>query len=225
MKELHIYNVPDRKVHDLWVKSYIDIIDGQKYRCTTRSGKLWAGIQTRLTDKFKTENPTYAEKYNLFEDYQQFAGWCQGQYGYLNKTDNGRFWHLDKDLLKEGGSYGPDYCMFVPEYVNTLLVRPSTQQNCLLGVTRRKSGVRMVNEYTKPFVVRGFCKEKQQDATFYFSDEMDAHKKWQECKVDKIDFLLTNRTEILEHKQLLLALKTIKENIQRDLFKGCTTQR
>ena len=212
-----MYNVPDRRVNGAWIKSYIEVIDGKKYRCTTRSGKLWAGIGSRVSDKFKAENPTYSGKHNLFKDFQHFAEWCQEQYGYLNKTDNGRFWHLDKDLLIENSSYGPETCIFVPEYINTLFVRPRMEQKYLLGVTRRNPGKGMKSEYTKPFVIRGFCREEQKDVTFYFESEIEAHKKWQDCKVAKIDFLLSTRYDISNHTQLILALETTKMSIQDDI--------
>lgn len=59
-----------------------------------------------------------------FKDYHFFAKWCNKQKGYDFK-ENGKFWHLDKDLLfPDQRMYGPDNCVFLPSCINMLISAP-----------------------------------------------------------------------------------------------------
>lgn len=227
MKEIHIYNVPDRKVNGMWLKSYVETRDGQKYRCTTRAGKLWAGISTRLSKAFQEKNLSYLNKTNEFSDFQKFAEWCQDQFGYLNTTENGRHWHLDKDILNnESKGYSEDNCLFVPEHINTLFSwRKTFEQQYSIGVCRRRPGKRMTQDYSKPFVTRCFSLDILSDKTFYFETEYEAHRKWQECKAQKIRYLIETDISISGHTKLIEGLERIKVILLDDLKNNRATQR
>lgn len=227
MKDLHIYNVEDCKIDGLWLKSYGKTVGGQKYRCTTRAGKLWAGIHTRLSTTFKEKNPSYLNKVNDFSDFQSFAEWCQSQFGYLNTTENGRHWHLDKDILDPDAiGYGEGNCIFVPEYINTLFSwRKTFEQQYSIGICRRGPGKRMTQEYSRPFVTRGFDIERLSDRTFYFETEQEAHRKWQECKMQKLRHLIDTDKSIADHSKLIIGLQRIEAILLDDLKNNRATQR
>lgn len=109
------YNVPDVKLENgTWVKSYTTY-DGAVQVCNhTRASTLWNNMKARCKQ---------AGSVNGFNNFQEFAEWCQGEHGYLNKDKNGKFWHLDKDILIIGNKiYSKDTCCFIPSRVNTLLL-------------------------------------------------------------------------------------------------------
>lgn len=87
---------------------------------------LWCSMLFRCTDKHWASRPTYigttcAEN---FKSYTFFYGWCQTQIGFNLKDENGRGWHLDKDILTRGNKvYSEDTCVFVPQRINLLLTK------------------------------------------------------------------------------------------------------
>lgn len=88
----------------------------------SRSYYLWCGINERC--KGVGVNKSYLKCNNQFENYQSFAGWCNRQYGYLNKDSSGKSWEIDKDIFIDGNSeYSPDSCVFVPHWLNSLLIK------------------------------------------------------------------------------------------------------
>lgn len=106
----NIYNLEDRKEGGKWVATFA--VGDVYYH--TRSSLLWQNILARCKD---TERST-----NLFKDYQTFTDWCQGQYGYMQKEDNGSFWPLDKDIINPGNKvYSETTCCFIPSKLNTIL--------------------------------------------------------------------------------------------------------
>lgn len=91
-----------------------------------REYKLWQGILRRCyssKDQENTRNKSYmgcsVSKNFLILSY--FYEWCQEQVGFDSKDDNGRYWHLDKDILIKGNRvYGENTCCFVPQEINKL---------------------------------------------------------------------------------------------------------
>lgn len=85
----------------------------------TRAGRVWNNLQTRTDGRHKDK--CYDEAVNGFKGFQEFAEWCQSEYGYMNVEQNGRFWQLDKDILVSGNMvYSPDTCCFVPNRINSV---------------------------------------------------------------------------------------------------------
>lgn len=104
--------------------------------------QTWKGVLERsYCLKLKTSRPSYVgvtcspQWYN----FQEFAEWCQWQKGF--KVSG---WELDKDLVSmQVGirQYGPETCVFIPQEMNTFLVKFSAKPTELpLGVTRDKMG-------------------------------------------------------------------------------------
>jgi len=87
---------------------------------------LWSSMLTRCTEKLWVRRPTYTGTTcsENFKNYSFFYEWCQEQVGFKNKDEYGESWHLDKDLLvKSNKLYSEDTCVFVPQEINTLIVR------------------------------------------------------------------------------------------------------
>lgn len=86
----------------------------------------WNDMLSRCTAKFWGRRPTYAGTTcsDNFKSYTYFYEWCQTQVGFSNKDENGKSWHLDKDLLVKGNKvYSEDTCVFLPSRINCLLIK------------------------------------------------------------------------------------------------------
>ena len=114
-------------------------VTGTKYQITvddviTKEYVLWAGMLQRCyNDSFKKKNLTYegCEASENFKYYECFYEWCNKQIGFDNQG-----WQLDKDLLVKGNKvYSEDSCVFLPQEINSLLVKSNTSRGeYLIGV-------------------------------------------------------------------------------------------
>mgnify|MGYP003605390722 CR=1 FL=1 len=97
--------------------------------------QVWKGMLERCySDKFQAKKPTYkgcivSENFKYFP---YFKEWCNKQIGFDQVG-----WHLDKDILSKGNKvYSEDTCCFVPQEINSLLVRSNaTRGKYPLGVS------------------------------------------------------------------------------------------
>lgn len=205
-KYTYVYNIPDFKdANGKWVRSYYPT---QYENHTTRSGKLWISINERckLGGSFQKKRPTYIGCTNCFSDFQEFAEWCQHQYGYINKEENGNYWAIDKDLIEYGNKiYSPEKCLFVPTRINTLLIASNASMyEYPLGVTWDKQ--------RKKF--RANCSNGSGKSQYLglFTDPQEAHHAWQKAKIQVMEDILINDKELMDHTKLVTV---IQQNIQR----------
>lgn len=93
-------------------------------------------LQRGYSEKFKQKNPTYKSTtvHADWHVFTEFKSWMSSQEWRGNQ--------LDKDLLLEGNTeYSPDYCVFVPKYVNVLFTDSrSSRGEYPIGVTWNKKG-------------------------------------------------------------------------------------
>lgn len=97
--------------------------------------QVWKGMLERCySDKFQDKKPTYKGCIvsENFVCYPYFKKWCNKQIGFDQVG-----WHLDKDILSKGNKvYSEDTCCFVPQEINSLLVRSNaTRGKYPLGVS------------------------------------------------------------------------------------------
>ena len=97
--------------------------------------QVWKGMLERCySDKFQAKKPTYKGCIvsENFVCYLYFKKWCNKQIGFDQVG-----WHLDKDILSKGNKvYSEDTCCFVPQEINSLLVRSNaTRGKYPLGVS------------------------------------------------------------------------------------------
>ena len=87
---------------------------------------LWADMLKRcFCEKYQTHKPTYkgCNVSDNFLHYSYFYDWCQGQIGFGKVDENGRYWHLDKDLLfVDNKTYSETTCVFVPQEINSFFI-------------------------------------------------------------------------------------------------------
>ena len=97
--------------------------------------QVWKGMLERCySHKFQAKKPTYkgCTVSDSFKYYPYFKEWCEKQVGF-----NQEGWHLDKDIISKGNKiYSEDTCCFVPQEINSLLVRSNaTRGKYPLGVS------------------------------------------------------------------------------------------
>ena len=92
------------------------VVDGKRVFHPAYSA--WIGVLKRsLSQKEKKKNQTYSDVHVCAEwtVFTNFLSWW--------RANHTRDWHLDKDLLKPGNKiYGPDACVYVPQWLNLLTV-------------------------------------------------------------------------------------------------------
>lgn len=115
----------------------------------TKNGKYnsleydkWSSMFDRVyNEKTMQKFPTYlgCEVDPQWHNFQEFAEWCQWQHGF-GKRDSRSYWHLDKDILIKGNkAYSPETCCFVPQEINTVLIRSDSARGDLpIGVCKYK---------------------------------------------------------------------------------------
>ena len=104
---------------------------------------LWYGMLQRVYDPPNIRLSRMYKDVEVCEEwkcFQNFAAWCYGQKFFNSKGDNGRKYHLDKDLLSsEGKVYSPNTCCFVPHEINSLVQKNhSKSENSLVGMSYKK---------------------------------------------------------------------------------------
>ena len=103
---------------------------------------LWCNMLLRCKEKYWNRHPSYAGTTcsENFKSYSYFYRWCQEQIGFNDKSEKGRSWCLDKDLLVKGNkAYSENTCVFIPHRVNCLLIKQdSTRGGYPIGVYWKK---------------------------------------------------------------------------------------
>jgi hypothetical protein len=191
---IKILNVPDfQDSNGLWCREKTTTEGDVYVRKVTRSGLLWGNVTSRCKQPYWEEYPTYIGTNNEFDSYQDFAEWCQSQIGYMNKDKSDRYWALDKDLINPSSkSYSKENCMFVPNWINTILIScNSVRGEYPIGVhLHRKTG---------KFI--GKCEQY----LGLFDTPMEAHKAWQERKLDILQDAVRH-SDIESHASLVNAI-------------------
>lgn len=214
-KYTYVCNTPDFKdINGNWIMSYNPV----PYECwRTRAGVLWASVNKRskVDGVYQKEHPTYIGTTNGFIDFQEFAEWCQDQYGYMLKEENGNYWQLDKDLTEHGNKeYCKEKCLFVPTRINSLLT--ASRGEYPLGVSRVKSR----NKFrTACCDVEGKIKHLG-----YFLNSFEAHQAWQKYKIKVMKNILLTDDEVKKHGKLMPIIEKQIQRIQNDLDSGVETQ-
>ena len=122
----------------------IGYIGEGKYRAKGKDGKhdiyydYWYSMMRRCYGRKQNRDRTYegcVVKSN-WHNFQNFAEWLDNHY---YEVPNQRMC-LDKDILHKGNKiYSDKTCCFVPEKINTLLIKcDKSRGNCPIGVTYHK---------------------------------------------------------------------------------------
>lgn len=151
-------------VNDAWYKVNVKS-NGKSVRCQYYS-KWESMLQRTYSGKFHVKNSTYkgcsvCKEWLIFSN---FKAWMQSQ-EWRGKA-------LDKDILSQGNKrYSPDFCCFVPQSLNNLLVdSKAIRGSNPLGVSFHKK----TNKYEASIKVDG----KKKYLGLYLTSELasDAYK-------------------------------------------------
>lgn len=145
---------------------------------STWCNMMLRGYSQNYKEKYPTyQNVTVCKEWHLFSN---FRNWWM--------CNNVAGWQLDKDLLVKGNLiYSPETCVYVPIYLNTLLLDSAAARGDY------PLGVDLVNRL-KPY--RSVCgvggKNKHLGC---FSNPQEAHKAWQLFKIKCLEEAITHYTE------------------------------
>ena len=168
------------KVKDPYIPSVYGVgILGTKYPSregdrNTKEYMLWADMLRRCySDKYQNKYPTYegCEVSENFKSYEYFYEWCHEQVGFGNEG-----FHLDKDLLVKGNKvYSENTCVFIPQEVNTLLVKSTALRGKhLIGVSWNKKD--------KAFVAKARKNKGKSEHLGIFKTEIEAFNAYKQAK-------------------------------------------
>lgn len=195
-----------------WVRS-ISLNNHRKY---TRAGVLWDSIATRV----RNVKDYWLPRYCGFNGFQGFAEWCQIQPNYLEKEDNGKFWALDKDIIKPfNQTYSEDTCCFIPSALNSLFSYSTRKRG------EYPLGVYKENNYFKAQGSAGSRTDGTKTRVFLGIRKcpLECHKLWQEEKIRQIHQAISDFSFLPE--KVLTGLGEHAKLIQQDLNQGRETLR
>ena len=144
--------------------------------------RKWQGMLERCySEKYQIKRPTYIGC-SVSEDwfnFQVFANWF---YDETNGYKEG--YQLDKDILKKGNKiYSPETCCFVPQEINTLLVKNDSKRgNLLIGVRKNGNGFQArlnINGDTK--IIGTYSTQEQ--AFLVYKEEKESYIKYLADKI------------------------------------------
>ena len=173
-------HIKSGEVKDPYVPSVCGVgILGAKYPSKvngriTKEYTLWQSMLQRCYNSaYKNKHPTYegCEVSDKFKSYEYFYEWYHSQIGFDNQG-----WHLDKDLLVKGNKvYSESTCVFIPQEINSLLVkRAASRGEYLIGVSWNKT--------KKSFIARVNKNKGKRENLGYFKTEIEAFNAYKQAK-------------------------------------------
>ena len=177
---VHLVQVKSGEVKDKYLPSVYGVgIIGTKYPTKindvqTKEYVLWKEMLRRCySDSLKKRYPTYkdCEVSDKFKSYEYFYEWCHKQIGFGVEG-----FELDKDLLVKGNKvYSESTCVFIPQEINTLLIKcTASRGEHLIGVCWHNT--------SKSFVARVNKNKGKQEHLGYFTTEIEAFNAYKQAK-------------------------------------------
>ena len=171
-------NIKSGSIKDSYLPSVYGVgILGTKYPTAingvqTKEYNLWQHMLKRCySDKY--QYPTYkgCEVSDKLKSYEYFYEWCHKQIGFGNEG-----WQLDKDLLTKGNKvYSEDSCVFLPQEINSLLVKSiASRGEYLIGVSWHNAN--------KAFRAQISKNKGKLEHLGYFKTEMEAYNAYKTAK-------------------------------------------
>lgn len=117
-------NFDKSNIKSPYCKTFLNVgyLGEGKYTCDDIWYNYWRAMIERVNIKDNKFHRTYADV-TIWDDwynYQNFAEWAESNYYTINNYKM----ELDKDILVKGNRiYSPDTCVFVPDIINSLLIK------------------------------------------------------------------------------------------------------
>ena len=177
-------NIRNGEVKDRYSTSVFGVgVLGTKYPSkisgrNTKEYVLWQSMLQRCySDAYKKKYQTYegCEVSDNFKSFEYFYEWCHSQIGFDN-DGNGNPFQLDKDLLVKGNKvYSEDSCVFLPQEINSLLVKcTASRGKHLIGVSW--------NNASKAFVAMVRKNKGKSEWLGSFKTELEAFEAYKQAK-------------------------------------------
>lgn len=85
---------------------------------------LWSNMVNRVGRTKRYEDVLLSE---AFLNYDDWLDWARTQKGFMSRDENGKLFHMDKDLLSGGAGvvYCPNSVVFIPRQLNAMVTRSS----------------------------------------------------------------------------------------------------
>ena len=144
--------------------------------------RKWQGMLERCySEKYHIKKPTYIGC-SVSEDWFNFQVFADWFYDETNGYKEG--YQLDKDILKKGNKiYSSETCCFVPQEINTLLVKNDSKRgNLLIGVRKNGNGFQArlnINGDTK--IIGTYSTQEQ--AFLVYKEEKESYIKYLADKI------------------------------------------
>lgn len=141
--------------------------------------RAWVNVlQRAYSQKYHAKKPTYSDVTVCKEwhSFRSFRPWWIANY----RED----WQLDKDLLAPGNrEYGPDACIYVPQWLNKFTVDSGASRGELpIGVSIHKQTGMYQSHCCNPI-------DGKQHRIGYFTAPKAAHQAWRQYKLELADQL------------------------------------
>lgn len=177
--------------------------DGTRSSCKIYS--MWKDLIRRTKNEKHMNSMPYLMGNTIEDSWQRFSVF---RLWVISQDWEGL--QLDKDILMPGNKhYGPETCVFVPNYINSLFGLKKKQNGLPVGVryVTRKDSV-----LTKPYLAEAYSgiKGDKYSQTFgFFSSPEPAHKAWQLAKASNIkEAIELYKTEAFYQKEVGNALQS-----------------
>lgn len=184
--------------------------DGKRIKCPIYV--MWVNMFKRC----------YSEAY--LETHKSYIGcYVSEEWIYFTKfkewvlTQDWKGKNLDKDLLVKGNKeYGPDFCVFVPSYINTAVgMRKLYDNGYPEGVSPQAASQKLVGSIS----IGG-----KRVALGYFTCPQTAHKAWQIAKAAQIEAVALSYSEEIDFEQKVFdALQSKVLALRQDLLENRET--
>ncbi len=217
--KMQVNNVKDVQVNGKWIKSWVESELGNKTQFNTRASICYRGMMVRCNPLDKTGSlSSYEGCSSLFRDFQEFTEWCQTQYGYMYREENGKFWQLDKDLYSIGNRlYSPETCLFVPQRINCLFTNQRQKKYDLpLGIIYKVKTDVMTKERSRPYESRCNNSKGRQLSGGFYADPIEAHFSYLTMKIKVVEGIIMEG-DFADHKKLLGFLECRIDNLKQHL--------
>ena len=161
-KRVDNMNTTRRKIYGIGTNNYPSPIQTNCKKMP--SYNKWRSLLQRCYDKkFLLKNPSYADCYVCEEwlTFTNFNKWFNENY-----TNN---YQLDKDLILKGNKcYCPEYCCFVPQEINELVIKCDARRGKYpLGVEKKGNKFRARIKKNNTHVTIGYFDTPEQAFTAY----------------------------------------------------------
>jgi hypothetical protein len=204
-----------RLADNTWASTWTEECEEGYFQYKTRAYTLWHDIKSRTScgSKLQDKSPCYKGSLSKFDCFQEFAEWCNNEYGYMETEENGKFWCIDKDILSKDKIYSKETCIFVPAYVNLLFKRTNNGGEKFLGVHKLRASGR--------FQAYGVSNNKKVHLGM-FDSELEAHRAWQIYRLKTIEDVM-EKGKIKDHLKLIEILHIKRNELVSDINQGKPT--